>query len=369
MHLFVICTVMASPVDIWSHSTVPQGVSELHELHDCAYDIQHKKFGAQYVWTRDYTEETHAACWNNGQFCSCREYNKHQQRAAVVRRLKTDKGCDLRGAAVAAGVALALAGAAAVATGRLRKGVLHRKNSVASHELIPKRRRRIVSSAINESESFTLAKQPGDGNCLFHALAHCVALSDTARSLRRDIAKFIKQNRSLCFSGFERRDAFEWNLTLQDWIAWDSNCSVDAYTRRIATQGTWGGSIEIAVCARIKHVNVDVYENCTLCGGVVYVSSFDCPGADKTVHILWQGTSLEIGEHYDALVPLRQSRDSDCRQLCDHQHERLTVAPLDVISIQIVLFVSTLMCGGFAVTLLHAQLDASAIREEPLLNI
>jgi len=86
--------------------------------------------------------------------------------------------------------------------------------------------------------------------------------------------------------------------TLEEWVRWDSNSSVNEYARRIAVSG-WGGGIEIACCSIIKNVNVHVYETSRCSGEFKRISCFDAPNADKTVHVLYQG-----GVHYDALQPL-----------------------------------------------------------------
>jgi len=133
-------------------------------------------------------------------------------------------------------------------------------------------------------------RQPGDGSCLFHSLNHGLGCGGTAQGLRREIAGFLQQNPSLEIAGD----------TLQEWVKWDSNTSVNDYARRIAVSG-WGGGIEMACCALLKNVNVHVYENTGRGYGAEFkrISCFDNPNASRTVHVLYQG-----GVHYDALQPL-----------------------------------------------------------------
>lgn len=137
--------------------------------------------------------------------------------------------------------------------------------------------------------SARVMRQPGDGSCLFHSLCHGLQSGSSAMSLRRDIAHFLQQNPSLEIAGD----------TLEEWVRWDSNSTVQDYARRIAVSG-WGGGIEMAACSLLKGVNVHVYESI---GRAVpefkRISCFDAPSAAKTIHVLYQG-----GVHYDALIPL-----------------------------------------------------------------
>lgn len=140
-------------------------------------------------------------------------------------------------------------------------------------------------------KSARVMRQPGDGSCLFHSLNHGLNSGASAPSLRREIAGFLMKNPTLQIAGD----------TLEEWVRWDSNSSVNDYARRIAVSG-WGGGIEMACCSIIKNVNVHVYET-SRCSGVhgefKRISCFDTPNAEKTVHVLYQG-----GVHYDALQPL-----------------------------------------------------------------
>eukprot|EP00928_Gymnodinium_smaydae_P070101 TRINITY_DN54038_c0_g1_i1.p1 TRINITY_DN54038_c0_g1~~TRINITY_DN54038_c0_g1_i1.p1 ORF type:complete len:385 (+),score=32.02 TRINITY_DN54038_c0_g1_i1:91-1245(+) len=134
-------------------------------------------------------------------------------------------------------------------------------------------------------------RQPGDGNCLFHSL--CYGLRGkggdrnlSAMELRGQLARFIASNPQLTISGD----------TLEEWVRWDSNSSVSDYARRMSAT-SWGGALEMAACARLKKVNVHVYERDVR--GFRRISCFSAPQpTTDTVHVLYQG-----GVHYDALVP------------------------------------------------------------------
>eukprot|EP00658_Telonema_sp_P-2_P029587 TRINITY_DN2248_c0_g1_i1.p1 TRINITY_DN2248_c0_g1~~TRINITY_DN2248_c0_g1_i1.p1 ORF type:complete len:315 (+),score=25.08 TRINITY_DN2248_c0_g1_i1:209-1153(+) len=121
--------------------------------------------------------------------------------------------------------------------------------------------------------SARVISQPGDGSCLFHSLAYGYG-SGSARSLRREIADYIRAHQDLEIAG----DA------LRDWVKWDSGTSVSAYCSRMAVSG-WGGGIEMAAFSRMKRLNVHVYERCGGRVGASFkrVSAFDVPNASKTV--------------------------------------------------------------------------------------
>jgi len=126
--------------------------------------------------------------------------------------------------------------------------------------------------------SARVIRQPGDGSCLFHSLNHGLGSGSSAQALRREIAGFLQRNPSLEISGD----------TLEEWVRWDANSSVNEYARRMAVGG-WGGGIEMAACSLLKNVNVHVYENSGRSLEFKRISCFDAPNAKQTVHVLYQG--------------------------------------------------------------------------------
>lgn len=131
--------------------------------------------------------------------------------------------------------------------------------------------------------------QPGDGSCLFHSL--CYGLGGrcgTASSLRREIATYILRNPSLEIA----------DTPLQDWVAWDSGLPLTVYAAKMAVSG-WGGGIEMAACARLKGVDVHVYEASQGCWSLIsaFQGQPDGKEAEHTVRVAYQGRM-----HYDALV-------------------------------------------------------------------
>jgi len=129
--------------------------------------------------------------------------------------------------------------------------------------------------------------QPGDGNCLFHSLAHGLGPGTSAGSLRREVCAFIERNGDLEISG----------TPLHQWVKWDSNSSVGAYARRMAGSGCWGGGIELACVAKLKKVDVSVYEPSRGSSSTFRrIGQFVSLESTRIVHVLYRG-----GVHYDAL--------------------------------------------------------------------
>jgi len=127
--------------------------------------------------------------------------------------------------------------------------------------------------------------QPGDGSCLFHSLSYGLKGRSQGRELRREICDFIEKNPDLQVG----------DNALKEWISYDGGGSVQSYTSQMAS-GRWGGGIEMAAFAKMKRANVHVYEKAQG-GGFQRISNFECPGAQKTVSVLYQGRA-----HYDALI-------------------------------------------------------------------
>ncbi|CAE7774088.1 unnamed protein product [Symbiodinium sp. CCMP2592] len=81
-----------------------------------------------------------------------------------------------------------------------------------------------------------VARQPEDGNCLYHSL--CFGLPDSdAQSLRCELAQFLRDHPLVTIAG----------NTLQEWIQYDSGLSIHAYASRQSNSGHWGGGIEMVL--------------------------------------------------------------------------------------------------------------------------
>ncbi|CAE7786562.1 unnamed protein product [Symbiodinium sp. CCMP2592] len=133
-----------------------------------------------------------------------------------------------------------------------------------------------------------VVRQSGDGSCLYHSLSYGLGNTD-ATSLRVELALFLKHMPGLEIAGD----------SLEEWVRWDSNLSVDEYARRQSTAG-WGGGIEMACCSHMKNINVHVYTSVSRSSSdFKRISCFNAPKQDRrvrTIHVLYQG-----GLHYDAL--------------------------------------------------------------------
>jgi len=128
--------------------------------------------------------------------------------------------------------------------------------------------------------------QPGDGSCLFHSLRRGIGqqkgISNT-RSLRYVLADWVTKNKDVKIA----------DTKVKEWVKWDSNSSVDTYTKRMRNSA-WGGGVEMAACSRHFNVSIHVYERQS--GGYKRISCFDSPKPKSVVNVLYCG-----GIHYDAL--------------------------------------------------------------------
>ena len=128
-----------------------------------------------------------------------------------------------------------------------------------------------------------VAKQPGDGSCLFHSMSYGLRDGTGANHLREEICSFILRNPHLEIS----------ETPISEWVRWDSGTSVSDYIQRMA-RGAWGGGIEMATVSKMKSVNVHVYERYR--GGFKRISAFDYPESPETkkiIRVLYCG-----GVHY-----------------------------------------------------------------------
>jgi len=140
-----------------------------------------------------------------------------------------------------------------------------------------------AGSAAVVLRSAKVVRQPGDGSCLFHSLAYGLRCKDASR-LRADIAEFIAANPDVKVA----------DNPIRDWVLWDSGLDHVSYARSMRSGSRWGGAVEIAVCAKIFQVGVDVYEKGH--GGFSRISAFGESAGKPPVSLLYGGRV-----HYDAL--------------------------------------------------------------------
>ena len=149
---------------------------------------------------------------------------------------------------------------------------------------------------IISARQVNVTPQPGDGNCLFHSMSHGLKVTRgggcTAASLRMELEDYIAAHPNEEIS----------DTPISDYILWDSQMSVKAYTNKMRVGNDWGGAIEIAVCATIKNVEVHVYEKKG--NKFIRISKFAAGGARSgstsappVVSVLYGGRC-----HYDAMT-------------------------------------------------------------------
>ena len=95
----------------------------------------------------------------------------------------------------------------------------------------------------------TVRPQPGDGHCLFHALAAGMGGQLSGPALRMELAFWLRGHAMETVS----------DNTFQEWIDLDSQLSVEAYCSQMCEQHTWGGGIELTAFARYKQTHVHVF--------------------------------------------------------------------------------------------------------------
>jgi len=130
--------------------------------------------------------------------------------------------------------------------------------------------------------------QPADGSCLFHSIAYGLNNGTTGDELRKQIVAFIRQY---------PLDKIA-DTTIEDWVKFATGQSIHSYAQRLRQPRTWGGALELALSAKLKQVNIHVYER-NLQGGFRCITTFHLPEATFTVHIVYRTFPCK---HYDALV-------------------------------------------------------------------
>ena len=132
-----------------------------------------------------------------------------------------------------------------------------------------------------------VVRQPGDGACLFHSLAHHVG--GNGQALRREVADRIEASPNLEVAG----------TPLHKWVAWDSGgLAPPAYASKLRS-GAWGGALEMAVIAATFSVCIHVYEQQPGSSPAFKrMASFRPPGGEPvaSAHVVYRGRV-----HYDAL--------------------------------------------------------------------
>mmetsp|Transcript_25088 Transcript_25088/g.62163 ORF Transcript_25088/g.62163 Transcript_25088/m.62163 type:complete len:650 (+) Transcript_25088:249-2198(+) len=85
----------------------------------------------------------------------------------------------------------------------------------------PTKAQREDAAALVMLTGATVVPQPGDGNCLFHALSYGLADGSNAHALRQEVAAFLENNASTEISG----------TPLSEWVRWDTGTSISGDSR------------------------------------------------------------------------------------------------------------------------------------------
>jgi len=135
--------------------------------------------------------------------------------------------------------------------------------------------------------------QPGEGECLFLSLDDGAVRGETSvgfggpKTLRRESAIFIKKNPELKIDGLGGE-------TLRAAIKSEKNMEIEPYVREMRRPGRWGGTIEIAVCAHLKKVRIDVYVPAA--ARFKLIAGFGSVTASYTISVVYKNQA-----HYDGL--------------------------------------------------------------------
>jgi hypothetical protein len=90
---------------------------------------------------------------------------------------------------------------------------------------------------------------PGDGTCLFHAIAFPFQnplLS--GENLRDIVANIIERHPHALLHG----------VSIETWIQWESHCTAILYAKKLR-KGMWGGALEMTILASLLNVDIFVY--------------------------------------------------------------------------------------------------------------
>lgn len=142
-------------------------------------------------------------------------------------------------------------------------------------------------------------RQPADNSCLYHALASGLHLSFPHRSfdastLRLNINNYIVTNpySVICLGSSV-------TITISDAITTLGDSSIDRYIVNQSNERSWGGIIEIAICATMYKVNIFVFRPISstdiLQATGTFVSSCD-EIVSCNIYLLYSGFN-----HYDSI--------------------------------------------------------------------
>eukprot|EP00971_Amphidinium_carterae_P218547 4337953-Amphidinium_carterae.2 len=131
--------------------------------------------------------------------------------------------------------------------------------------------------------------QPGDGMCLFHAIAAGLGGSQSGVEIRDELTAFAASNSQCVIAG----------APLSDWKVWEAD-DHNISNPSDAASRNWGGAVEMALCAMLKQVDIRVFEKRASNSGAVFecVATFhaDTLPCSRVVSLLYTGR-----QHFDLL--------------------------------------------------------------------
>jgi len=142
---------------------------------------------------------------------------------------------------------------------------------------------------------------PGDGRCLFRAVAHgsCVSSGKQApnETLQRELADELRNK--VADELIKRRDTTEWFI----------EGDFDNYVERIRQPHVWGGEPELLMLSHVLEMPITVYmDEERNAGGIIAIAEYgqEYSKGKKSVQVLYHGFG-----HYDALHLPKEQSSSD----------------------------------------------------------
>jgi hypothetical protein len=101
--------------------------------------------------------------------------------------------------------------------------------------------------------NMTAVDVPGDGNCMFHAVA-AAAPDMTAAQLRAAAVQYMRDKLDVPLFPDNQDTA-----TFRQWIQWAGHPQAEAYLAALARNGTWGQSLDLAALCHVLQRPIGVY--------------------------------------------------------------------------------------------------------------
>eukprot|EP00438_Fugacium_kawagutii_P001326 Skav226310 [mRNA] locus=scaffold3301:540555:563104:- [translate_table: standard] len=114
----------------------------------------------------------------------------------------------------------------------------------------------------------------------------CTPEGSGASTLRAEIADYIAAHPAEEVAG----------NPVSDWVLWDSGEDPASYARSMRAGSRWGGAMEIALCAKLRHAFIEIFERRSSDNSFVRIASFGDSREANRVRLLYGGRI-----HYDAL--------------------------------------------------------------------